>query len=202
MNGGYFMIDCSGLNVNSGDEQTVIDIFDNITEGLKTEKPIIFVGCVNGTDPVSPFEVKLMASDTGYFGNSGVLYFSIDQYNQVTVSSAITPADTGEHYSTTEQQIGTWLNNAPLYQIVIDAGTLPNTTTKLIDPPANIDLIVEYGGFIYYPEDHSYQRPLPLASGGNSTVRIDYQENKLRITTYEDWTEYDAYIILKYTKTT
>jgi hypothetical protein len=54
MNGGYYLADCTGLNLASDSVQTITGIWKKAVDGMKTGKPIIAHGCVYGTAAVSP----------------------------------------------------------------------------------------------------------------------------------------------------
>lgn len=52
MNGGYAMIDCSGVDLsNLG---TVTGFYENVKEALETEKVLVLSGIVNGEQEFSP----------------------------------------------------------------------------------------------------------------------------------------------------
>lgn len=106
------------------------------------------------------------------------------------------------HYSTNEQVIGTWVDSKPLYQKTIDCGALPNTTSKNITTPNNLKYIVDANGFAYNTSDITYQRLVPFSAGGTNDIRVDLQAGAIRITTFSSWSGYNAYLTIKYTKTT
>lgn len=55
MNGGYFLVDVSGLDLTSQTEVTISGIWNKAVKALAQKKPIITHGCVYGTGvPVSP----------------------------------------------------------------------------------------------------------------------------------------------------
>lgn len=55
MNGGYYLVDCSGLDLTDTDPQDIEGIWEKAVDALKTGKPIIAHNCIYGTGvKVSP----------------------------------------------------------------------------------------------------------------------------------------------------
>lgn len=55
MNGGYFLVDVTGLDLTETDPQEMTGIWDKAVAALKTNKPIVVYGCSYGVGvPVSP----------------------------------------------------------------------------------------------------------------------------------------------------
>ena len=54
MNGGYFMVDCTGLDLSLSTAQEITGIWDKAVKAMKQEKPIIAHGCKYSTAEVSP----------------------------------------------------------------------------------------------------------------------------------------------------
>lgn len=54
MNGGYILVDVTGLNLSSSSEQEITGIWDKAVTALKVGKPIVVHGCTYGAAPVSP----------------------------------------------------------------------------------------------------------------------------------------------------
>lgn len=54
MNGGYILIDATGLNLSSSSEQEIAGIWDKAVTALKVKKPIVVHGCTYGAALVSP----------------------------------------------------------------------------------------------------------------------------------------------------
>lgn len=52
MNGGYSMVDCSGLDL--GNPGTVTGLYQKTKDALETGKPVILSGIVNGEQGFSP----------------------------------------------------------------------------------------------------------------------------------------------------
>lgn len=106
----------------------------------------------------------------------------------------------GFNYSTTEHIIGTWIDGSDLYERTINAGSLPNNSTKNVETLTGIDEVVYIEGFI--TDNEGYMRPVPFPADSSNTIRIDVNNYVLRIVTYGDWSGYpNCYITIRYTKT-
>lgn len=103
-------------------------------------------------------------------------------------------------YSLTEQIIGIWVDNKPLYEKTINVPSLPNSNTLEISTPSNIKEVINFSGYAYRTSTGSI-RPLPFAAGGTNDIRLDLENHILRVITYADWTAFGAYITVQYTKT-
>ena len=110
--------------------------------------------------------------------------------------------DKGEVYSTEEQRIGTWIDGKPLYRKVIDTLTLPSNATVEYDiTNLNIATITKLYGTASY-NNGQLAKPLPFVSSGTSQIRLDVNDKKIRLITYESWSPYPSAIVIEYTKTT
>lgn len=55
MNGGYYLLDCKGLDLTSASAQTISGSWNDCVTALKVGKPIVAHNCIYGTGvPVSP----------------------------------------------------------------------------------------------------------------------------------------------------
>ena len=55
MNGGYYLLDCKGLDLTSASAQTINGSWADCVIALKAKKPIVAHNCIYGTGvPVSP----------------------------------------------------------------------------------------------------------------------------------------------------
>lgn len=52
MNGGYCLVDCSGLDL--GDPGTVTGLYNKVKSAVGSEKPIVLEGLVNGDQAFTP----------------------------------------------------------------------------------------------------------------------------------------------------
>ena len=109
-------------------------------------------------------------------------------------------------YSFNEQRIGVWVDGSVLYQKVIHIPTMPNSTILEIDADVE-DLyeIIDFRGYCR-PKDKasfplSYTRPLPNPSPDSSnTIRVDSQNGYIRVITASNWSTYEGFLIIRYTK--
>lgn len=109
-------------------------------------------------------------------------------------------------YSFNEQRIGVWVDGSVLYQKVIHIPTMPNSTTLEID--ADVEDLYEIIDFRGYcrpidkaPFPLSYTRPLPIPSPNPSdSIRVDSQNGYVRVITAANWSTYEGFLIIRYTK--
>jgi len=113
-------------------------------------------------------------------------------------------------YSLSETDTGkTWVDGKPIYRKVIDFGALPNTSDKFVPLDiTNLDRIIFLYGLARDTLTGNYF-PLPNGTTVGSPYLIDFAiasggeyTNAIRIRTQTDRTNFNAYIILEYTKTT
>lgn len=109
------------------------------------------------------------------------------------------------NYSTEEQVIGTWIDGSILYQKTYYCGNIGNNT--ITNTPLNINYlrkIVYIGGVAMSVNNNAIVRPLPQVdnSSMSNCIRIDTTDTLLRTITSGDWSTYDAYITIRYTKIT
>ena len=106
-------------------------------------------------------------------------------------------------YSTTDNVIGKWVNNKPIYRRCIYIASFPNSTTANIDVSnLNIDYIVNLYG--YAKVDNSRGFPINNArpdTNMDSCIGVWY-DTTLKISTGLDRSNCSGYIIIEYTKTT
>lgn len=106
-------------------------------------------------------------------------------------------------YSTTEKVIGKWIDNAPVYEKVIDVGALPNNSTKTIDiTDLGIDSIIELTGFGKVAATGDLL-PLPYVNADAATNNIQVYASSTSIIIKDkiDFSSFYGYLIIKYTKT-
>jgi hypothetical protein len=105
-------------------------------------------------------------------------------------------------YSFEEHIIGTWVDGSTLYEKTIDCGALPNSTQKLIDPDiSNLNKIIELKGFAI---GSSYNDVYPLPFAGPATtdnVATYFDGTNIKIRTATNFSTYNGYVTLRYTKT-
>lgn len=106
------------------------------------------------------------------------------------------------NYTLIEQKIGKWVDGKPLYRKVINFGSLPNATTKIVSTTLeNVNYINMYGmannKTDYFPLNMS--RPV---SGSDLDLGCRINNNNIVIESKTDKSSFNAYVILEYTKTT
>lgn len=106
------------------------------------------------------------------------------------------------NYSTTEKQIGNWINNKPLYQITL-TGTKVYGSDLELSIPENIDNIISIEGAIKTTSGITYNLD---RTEGDSYTRLEIATRTSRLTykssgasTYFNG---DVFVTLKYTKST
>lgn len=108
----------------------------------------------------------------------------------------------GINYSTTEQVIGTWIDNKPLYAKTFIFGALPNNTTKTLSSGLQDANVVKMEGIAISTNGFTTTIPHPEV-GGNGDIQIDFLATKeIRIRTNTDYSGFTGYVTLQYTKIT
>lgn len=104
------------------------------------------------------------------------------------------------NYSTTEHVVGTWIDGSVLYEKTIDCGTLPNATSKNVAHNiSNLDKVVMIDG-VAGNVSAFFSLPYVYSSAdGNITVFVAGTD--IRLITATDYSNYHAYVTLRYTKT-
>lgn len=106
-------------------------------------------------------------------------------------------------YSTDEIVIGTWLGK-PLYRKVVDFGSLPNNAAKTVNHYiSNLDKVINIGGYCFDGGESYY--PIPLVykgADGNYNVQVSVEPSVIRMVSNTNRSQYNAYVILEYTKDT
>lgn len=106
------------------------------------------------------------------------------------------------NYSTDEQVVGTWIDGKPIYEKVINSGYLANNNSITIDVShLNINDVIQLKG-IAFTDDKKQFRPITLGTSDSNAIRIDFTNNNVRIITWSNWSSYNSFVIIQYTKTT
>ena len=106
------------------------------------------------------------------------------------------------NYSTEEQIVGTWIDGKPIYEKVINSGYLANNNSITIDVShLNINDVIQLKG-IAFTDDKKQFRPITLGTSDSNAIRIDFTNNNVRIFTWSNWSSYNSFVIIQYTKTT
>lgn len=109
-------------------------------------------------------------------------------------------------YSDTEREVGVWRDGKPLYQKVVNYGTLPNASGSVNKAHniLNVDNIFISGGyFVETNGSDKYYYPLVLASGSNEyNIYTRADKTNIRVSVNRDRSSMSAIVVVQYTKTT
>ena len=132
-------------------------------------------------------------------------FYAVVQYTKTTDTPGSgkwsTSGAPSHHYSQSEQVVGTWIDGKPIYEKTYYIESLPNNTTLQIETLVNINKVISFQGFCSYTLSDGYFRPIPLPDGNND-IRADVTDNVLQIKTTTNWSQYEGYLTIQYTKTT
>ena len=105
-------------------------------------------------------------------------------------------------YSTTEQIIGAWIDNKPLYRKVIECGALPNNANKdVVHNIQNLGITTKCIGMAVRTSD-SRALTIPDSTSG-AEIGCGVTNTNVYITTHNDRSSFNySFLILEYTKTT
>ena len=89
MNGGYILVNASGVDFNASDPATIAGLYARLTEAEKTKKPVVIENAVNGSAVYSPsFATIYKSSATAYnVLIGGVGGFTVSNADAVTILS-------------------------------------------------------------------------------------------------------------------
>ena len=107
-----------------------------------------------------------------------------------------------EDYSEEEKIIGRWIDGRPLYQKTVNCGLLPNNTQKQVTCEIeNLKQIVSLSGIANHINRKEY-KPLPCVHNDTIyNILTDYRENYIFIRTTYNFSNYNGYVTIRYTKT-
>lgn len=93
MNGGYVMLDATGVDLSADAKKTVTGLHAKIKKAIESEKPIVFYGIVNDTAKLAPVFATVEPSSTSYVVTINATTATVDSSDGVTIASLI-PAPT------------------------------------------------------------------------------------------------------------
>lgn len=88
LNGGYTMIDCSGIELTTATKQTVTGIYAQVVKAFKAGKLVLAYNLTFANGKVTPVSVMINpepGSTTGYIATASTLQLWIDEDDGVTV---------------------------------------------------------------------------------------------------------------------
>lgn len=86
---GYIVVDCTGLNLNTSEEQTIAGIYNKCIAALDTGKPAFAANCNMSGAPCSPVSVIAWKEGTTIIATGHVLRLSITSADKVTVTNLV-----------------------------------------------------------------------------------------------------------------
>lgn len=87
MNGGYTLLDATGVQLELETTQTVPGIFANTTKAVTTGKPIWATGCTYSGRPVTPMPMFVVSVNGRWVCTSGKNTVTISADDSVLVAS-------------------------------------------------------------------------------------------------------------------
>ena len=100
-------------------------------------------------------------------------------------------------YSTDERIVGKWIDGSDVYEKVINFGKLPNATTKSVTHGITYKEVVFFSGVATSASD---VRAMPSVSTSTYFITITMNTTNINILVAEDFSTYDGYITIRYTK--
>ena len=174
-----------------------------------------------GDEQDAPASTKLLidSDDIDFNGSEVVNSLSGNETNKApsvsAVNNALNNIETLDIYSTTEQRIGTWVDNRPIYQktLIIDGSSLSTGNNLINHNISNLDTIIREN--VITKRSDGRQEYLPLVPAWADGIQEwgiynhDIDSTTLVIAIGTQYTGLngtpritDLYIILEYTKTT
>ena len=90
MNGGYIIVDCTGLELTAQSKLTISGIYKQVDAAYKTGKPVLAVNCTFEDDIMSPVYVMVNPRSNGnYIATASTLQITIDEDDGVTIVSFV-----------------------------------------------------------------------------------------------------------------
>lgn len=108
----------------------------------------------------------------------------------------------GINYSTTEHVIGTWIDGKTLYEKTVNFGALPNNDSKSVECLVGGCNVVDIEAIAFNINGLEYSAmPLPFYNAtSDRSIIVSFYTRWVYITTNYDYSNYNAYITLRYTK--
>ena len=87
--GGYFLIDCKGLNLLSETEQTISGITKECEKARVLDKPCYATNCKWGSEPITPIAVLITKAEGHITATASTLQLVIDNTDGVTINNLV-----------------------------------------------------------------------------------------------------------------
>lgn len=181
-------------------------------------------GSTSGTIQTNDTQAKTGGVSTIATGNSGnlqpylVTNFIIKAANKVALgrgnvvdslngydtdsAPSVRAVNARSTYSTTEQVVGTWLDNKPIYRKVLSIGNLPNNASKAVEHNiSNLGYVISVSGTV---TNGSAYRTINSSSTNNlvGIIEVFTDTTYIYIRDNANLSDFSGYIIIEYTKTT
>lgn len=129
-------------------------------------------------------------------------------YNDQQIDVAAIGGGSDMHeYSTTEKEVGTWIDGSKVYEKVIEGGTAPaqGAIKSITHGITDLDLTLELTGFAIRAND-GFTLLLPNISRGNTAAQTSLSINSTSVSINNGSasdlnTNFTIYLIVRYTKT-
>ena len=94
MNGGYFMVDCGGLNLKAESAVTISGMYSRLLDAIKAQKPVFAYNVVFGSNnPMTPIPVMVNTETTSanadIFATASTLQIVVSYQDSVEVRNMI-----------------------------------------------------------------------------------------------------------------
>ena len=89
MNGGYFMIDCKGMNLLAETSQTISGLYAQLEKALSIMKPVFANNVMWGTVPMTPIPVMVNTESGVFICTSSTLQIRVASNDAVTIVNFI-----------------------------------------------------------------------------------------------------------------
>ena len=93
MKGGYFMVDCTGIDLTDATQQTKTGLFEDMQKALKSGKPLIAYGMVwgdNSDAPLTPINFFAQQwNSTLIVGTASIKNITVNSSDEVYVTDLV-----------------------------------------------------------------------------------------------------------------
>lgn len=186
-------------------------LWSNIKSVLKTYFDTLYSTVKSRSTPASG-GTTLSLVNTGDMYNWNAKQNALTAGTNIAISNANVISTTSTYtmrYSTSEQEVGTWIDGKPLYQmtVVVPLVNATSTSAYIYGHSSNTLNVKDFKGAIIKDSDpvESYLLGGSVWDGTKNNPDVSFAVgtgNNIEIRCTTDWRGYTAYITLLYTKTT
>ena len=87
LNGGYTMVDCTGIELNTAEKQTITGIRAQVDKAYAANKPIYAYNLTWNSLKATPIQIMLTVEDNNLIGTASTLQLIIDKADGVTINN-------------------------------------------------------------------------------------------------------------------